>query len=84
MKEWVYSLSPQRRLVLAVACFLVAFFLVTNGIGRMMGDPLTEEARRDQQRWAPVAFFLGCPIGFAWLAFGGWLLVVSYQRRERD
>ena len=84
MKEWAHSLSQRRRLVLALVSFLVAFFLVTNGVGRMMGDSLTEDARRDQQRWAPVAFFLGCPIGFAWLGFGGWLLVVSYQQRERD
>ena len=46
----------------------------------MMGDPLTPEAHEAKKRWAPLAFFLGCPTGLALVGLGVVMLIASFRK----
>jgi hypothetical protein len=91
MLKGVQRLRPARwfrkqrrlvRLILSLTAILFGVWLAGFGIGSMMGDPTTEEAREVQRRWSPLLFFLGCPAGVAVTVAGFIMLARSFRAAE--
>ena len=82
MKKWFIEQPLSSRLGLTLLTFSASLFLIGNGVGLMMGDPMTEDAQELQRRWAPVAFFLGCPAGLALVVLGITMIVWCFDPKE--
>lgn len=67
---WFQKRSKRVRLLLSLATIFFGIFVTGNCFGLMMGDPFSAEAKAIQARWAPLAFYVGCPVGLALTALG--------------
>ncbi|HZH97909.1 MAG TPA: hypothetical protein VEX38_02980 [Fimbriimonadaceae bacterium] len=80
--RWFRAQRRAVRLTLSLLTFLFGLFIAGNGLGLMMGDPLTPEASEKQRAWAPLAFFAGCPTGVALMVLGLFMVARSLRRTE--
>lgn len=80
MKKWFGRLPVAARLAWSLIVFLGGIYLVGSGVGFMMGDPGTPEGHALKEKWAPLAFFLGCPAGWVLIGLSLGMLIGCFRK----